>query len=175
QRCVDSVQLSTQSLRTFAYSRERNEIAIGSSDRNIYIVDSNTLILKSVIHDAHQNSVFSVAYSPDSSRLLSGGRDAMLKMWDVEDGFSQLHGLAAHWYTINSIAFHPKGHIFATASRDKTIKIWDTKGCELLKVIDTIRYGCHTRSVNSLFWSDFNCWLVSGSDDRSLMIWEILD
>ncbi len=173
QRCTDSLQLSTQSLRTFAWSEKRNELAVGSSDRSIYIVDSKTMALKTVIRDAHQNSVFSLAFAPEHDILVSGGRDARLKIWSAADGYGQISSCEAHWYTINAIAFHPRGHLFATASRDKTIKIWDTHSGALLKVIDTIRNGCHTRSVNTLFWSDFNYWLVSGSDDRSLMIWEI--
>jgi WD40 repeat protein len=173
QRCTDSLQLSTQSLRTFAYSERRNELAIGCSDRNIYIVDASTMTLKSVISDAHQNSVFCLAYAPAHDILASGGRDALLKTWDFAADYRQINSVAAHWYTINAIAFHPLGHLFATGSRDKTIKIWDTQSGELLKVIDAVRDGCHTRSVNVLFWSDFNHWLVSGSDDRSLMVWEI--
>ena len=173
QRCTDSLQLSAQSLRTFVYSPKRNEIAIGCSDRSIYIVDGESMSLKSVIRDAHQNSVFSLAYAPEREILVSGGRDALLRIWDAENDYQQLQSTAAHWYTINAIAFHPEGHLFATASRDKTIKIWDSASGALLKVIDTVKNGCHTRSVNALFWSDFNHWLVSGSDDRKLMIWEI--
>jgi WD40 repeat protein len=172
QRSVESIQLSNHSLRAFAFSKERNEIAIAASDRNIYILDVETLALKTVIESAHGNSVFSVAYSPDGAMLLSGGRDALLKAWDTRN-FQCISSEPAHWYTINAICFHPKGHLFATASRDKTIKIWDSATLKLLKVIDTVRYGCHINSVNALFWSDYNYWLVSCSDDRSLMVWEV--
>ncbi len=173
QRSVESIQLSNHSLRGMAFSKSRNEIAVAASDRNIYILDSISLSLKTVIESAHGNSVFSIAYSPDGKKLLSGGRDALLKIWNTEQNFACIANISAHWYTINTIIFHPEGHIFATGSRDKTIKIWDAQTHELLKVIDTIKYGCHINSINTLFWSDYNHWLISGSDDRSLMIWEI--
>ena len=173
QRTTESLQLSNQSLRCMAYSGVRNELAVGSSDRNIYILDANTLTLKTTIESAHNNSVFSLQYSPDGKHLLSSGRDALLRVWDLEQNFDMISSQAAHLYTINKIVFHPEGKIFATASRDKSIKIWDSTTFELLKVIDTLRSGCHVNSVNTLYWSPFNNWLISGSDDRSAMIWEI--
>ena len=173
QRVVESLQLSNQSLRCLAYSAARKELSVGSSDRNIYILDANTLGLKTTIESAHNNSVFSLQYSPDGKYLLSGGRDALLRVWNLEENFKMTSSQPAHLYTINKIVFHPEGKIFATASRDKSIKIWDSTTYELLKVIDTVRSGCHTHSVNALYWSPYNNWLISGSDDRSAMIWEI--
>lgn len=173
QRGEESIQLSNQSLRTLAYSKKRQELAIGASDRNIYILDSNTLEIKQVIENAHSNSVFSLSFSPEENFLMSGGRDAILNVWNSGNNYECLSKQPAHLYTINAIVFHPEGHIFATGSRDKTIKIWDSTTFKLLKVIDTIKYGCHINSINTLYWSAFNNWLISGSDDRTLMIWDI--
>ncbi len=171
-RTLESLQLTNQSLRSLAYAAERNEIAIGASDKCIYLLDAESLELKQKIEDAHDNSVFAVHYSPNEKLLFSGGRDAQLKVWDIENDFKNISTQPAHWYTINTIAFHPKGHIFATGSRDKTIKIWDAKTFKLLKVLDTLRDGCHVNSVNALLWLEDGT-LVSGSDDRSLILWEI--
>ena len=173
QRTMESLQLSNQSLRCMAYSVARNELAIGSSDRNIYILEADTLSLKTTIENAHINSVFSLQYSPNEKHLLSGGRDALLRVWDLEENMAMISSQPAHLYTINKIVFHPERKIFATASRDKSIKIWDSSTYELLKVIDTVRSGCHINSVNTLYWSPYNNWLISGSDDRSAMIWDI--
>ena len=193
-RSIESFQLSAKSLRCMDFSDERREFAIGASDGHIYFLDEK-LNLKNIIKNAHKNSVFSVKYALDSKYLLSGGRDALLKTWEIDkndkivtaseawqEGVSET---SAHLYTINAIAFHPNNpNIFATASRDKTIKIWqlmtskeinkiEIKEVKLLKVIDTIRSGGHLNSVNTLSWTPYNNWLISGSDDRSLMIWDV--
>jgi WD40 repeat protein len=178
KRTLESLQLSSKSLRSMDFSTSRNEFAVGASDGNIYILDKN-FDLKKIIK-AHKNSVFTVKYAPDGQYLLSGGRDAMLNMWDVASDFKNISSLPAHLYTLNDIAFHPTNPtLFATASRDKTIKIWhfnpqNTEGPTLLKVLDTIRYGSHINSVNSLLWSSYNNYLLSASDDRSIIVWEIL-
>jgi WD40 repeat protein len=175
-RSLDSLQLSRQSLRCLAYAPKRNELAVGSSDNSIYLLDADSLTLKHHLPDAHNNSVFSLHYTPDESYLLSGGRDALLKAWQLDKGEPQaISSQPAHWYTINSIAFHPSGKWFATGSRDKTIKIWDADNFQLLKVLDTVRSGCHVNSVNRLLWHDYHNYLISASDDRSMIVWDFTE
>jgi WD40 repeat protein len=171
-----SIQLSAKSLRCIAYAPGRDELAIGASDNSITFVDASTLLVKAVLPDAHQNSVFSLVYSPDETTLLSGSRDAFLRVWEVpaeRDGIpypsQRSPELAAHLFTINHICYAPDGSLVATASRDKTIKIWDAHTFELLKVLDTIRDGGHLNSVNKLMWLPGV--LVSVSDDRSAVVW----
>jgi WD40 repeat protein len=170
RKSLESIQLSTQALRTIAYCPTRKETAIGSSDGNIYILDQHKN-LQQTVYKAHQSSAFTLQYSLDGQFLLSGGRDAMLTVRHTNDYDTVVLAQPAHWFTINKIAFHPKGHLFATASRDKTVKIWETGTWKLLKVLDTIRYGCHIHSINNLLWIDNQ--LISASDDSSLMVWAI--
>ena len=172
-RSLESLQLSHAAIRCIDFAPERNELAVGCSDHNIYLLDASTLDVKHRIHKAHDNSVFSIRYSPDYTLLLSGGRDAHLKVWNLEQAPKLLSDQPAHWYTINDIVFHPNGHLFATASRDKTIRIWDAQDFRLLKTIETVREQGHVNSVNRLLWSTYNNWLISASDDRRIIVWEI--
>lgn len=173
QRAIESLQLTSKSLRQMACLPKKNELAVGASDGNIYIIDVLNFAIKNTIEGAHDNSVFAVEYSPDGKFLWSGGRDAHLKVWDVEQMLVPIFSEPAHWFTINAIVFSPDGKYVASGSRDKTIKIWDVENLKLLKVIDATRNGGHVNSVNTLLWSKYNNWLISGSDDRSLIVWEI--
>ena len=169
RRAHDSLHLSNQALRAIAISEPRNEMAVGASDGAIYFLDPGTLEIKNSLSNAHGNSVFTVAYSPDQRHLLSGGRDAMLRVWDLENGPALVSEQPAHWFTLNHLVFSPDGRYFATASRDKTIKIWDAATFQLLKVLETIRDQGHLDSVNRLLWTPD--YLISASDDRSLILW----
>ena len=165
---VESYHLSNQALRAIAYSADRQELAVGSSDGSIYLLNSENLALKKVLTRAHDNSVFSLAYTPGGLHLLSGGRDAMLRVWKTDD-FLPVSEQPAHWFTVNHIVFSPDGALFATASRDKTIKIWDAETFSLLKVLDVIRDNGHVNSVNRLLWLPDG--LISAGDDRRALIW----
>ncbi len=174
-RSLESYHLANQSLRCLDVCEKRNEIVAGGSDNAIYFLDAETLELRQVLRNAHQNSVFSVRYSPDALYLLSGGRDAHLNVWDLDQNFKKIYSQPAHWFTINSIVFHPEGHLFATGSRDKTIKVWDAENFELQKVLEGARDGGHFNSVNKLFWSKHRNLLISASDDRSMILWGMMN
>lgn len=172
-RTAESLQLTYQSLRCMDYHPGRHELAIGSSDHSIYLLDADTLKIRRHLSPAHENSVFAVRYSIDGRLLLSGGRDAHLKVWDLDKDGAVIVDEPAHWFTINDIVFSPEGRWFATASRDKTIKIWDAQSFRLLKVLEGVRDGGHFNSVNRLYWSVPDGKLVSASDDRSMILWNI--
>lgn len=162
----ESYQLSNKALRSIAYSAEQDLLAVGSSDGNIYLVQRSDLKLIKTIA-AHANSVFTVSWLNQEQLLASGGRDAMLNIQDKDE--QPLFKQPAHWYTINHIIQPANTNWMATASRDKTIKIWSSSNFELLKVLDTIRDGGHSNSVNQLLW--MNDHLVSCSDDRTIILW----
>ena len=172
-RAIESLELSRSSLRCMDYSSSRNELAIGASDHTIYLLDADSLAIKRKIPAAHENSVFCIKYAPDARYLLSGGRDAHLKAWSIADDFKLISSQPAHWYTINSISFHPEGHYFATGSRDKTLKIWDSNTLQLIKVLEGVRDSGHLNSVNKILWANYKQYLLSASDDRSMIIWRV--
>jgi WD40 repeat protein len=64
-----------------------------------------------------------VAYSPDGRRLVSGGADNLINLWDVETGKPALT-LHGHSAGVSAIAFAPDGDWFISASNDQTLRIW---------------------------------------------------
>ncbi|MFD2513783.1 WD40 repeat domain-containing protein [Pontibacter locisalis] len=166
------IRKSDQSVRCLAYNTFSDELAAGYSDNTVRVFDAGSLDLKYELK-SHTNSVFTVAYSPDGKLLLTGGRDAHLRVWEVEQEYKERGYLIAHMYTINHITYSPDGTHFATCSMDKSIKLWDAQTFKLLKVIDKVRNASHGTSVNKLFWSAHKNQLVSCSDDRTISVWDI--
>jgi WD40 repeat protein len=161
-----------KSARTMAIDAARGVMAVGYSDFfiRVFALDDFRLVRE---WQAHTNSVFALQFVPHSNFLISGSRDAKLKVWDAANGYGQVEEIAAHLYAINHIAFSPDGHYFATASMDKSIKLWNTQGLQLLKVIDKARHAGHGTSVNKLLWTSYQNQLISASDDKSISIWGI--
>ena len=166
------LRITDKSLRCLALHEERGELAVGSSDTLTRILDLDSLEMKFTLGDS-TNSVFSVAYSPDGTRLLTAGRDAQIRTWDVAAGYALAGTVPAHMYTINHLAFSPDGRYLASCSLDKSIKLWDAATLTLLRVLDRARAAGHGTSVNRLVWPGTENRLVSCSDDRSLAVWAV--
>jgi WD40 repeat protein len=166
------IKASDNSVRNIAINPVSNEFAVAYSDFSVKIFDLQDFSLKLVLNH-HANSVFSVCYSPDYQYLLSAGRDAHLKIWNVDNDYQMQQDIAAHLFAINDIKYSPDGTLFATCSMDKSIKVWDAERFKLLKVIDKARHAGHGTSINKLWWSKYENQLVAGSDDKRISVWKI--
>ncbi len=166
------LKVSEKSARCIAISPDGQDLAIGFSDHSIRVFERQSLQPKQLL-TGHSNSVFTLAYSPCGKYLLSGSRDAYLKAWEVHQDYALAHSIVAHMYALNHIAYHPSGAWFATASMDKSVKVWDAQQFKLLKVIDKARHAGHGTSVNKLLWTNFQDYIVSASDDRSVSVWAL--
>jgi WD40 repeat protein len=163
----ETLHLTNTSIRSI--HKKGDKILVGASDNHIYMLNKDLEIMD-VMENAHDNSVFAAVFYPNNNQIVSGGRDALLKLWNEDKRLVEEKN--AHWFTINDIKFSPDGTIFATASRDKTIRLWDSQKFKLIKELNHSRDGGHLNSVNRLLWLDNNT-LVSASDDRSIIIWTI--
>lgn len=165
------LKASDKSVRSLSFNENTGEIAAGFSDWTVSIFDVDSHDLKKRIK-AHDNSVFAVKYSPDNRYLLTGGRDAHLKVWDTQDQYRLIQDIPAHMFAINDIVFRLDGAYLATASMDKSVKLWDATTFRLIKVVDRARHAGHATSINKLLWMGADDLLVSASDDRMISVWE---
>jgi len=169
---IKKLDYSKHSARVIAINQSTNEFAVGYSDHKIRIFDLEKFAFKKEI-DAHANSVFALRYSPDGKFLLSGGRDAHLKVWNTGKDYSLEESIVAHMYALNDLVFSPNGKHFVSCSMDKTIKVWDYSTFSLIKVIDKSRHAGHGTSINKLIWSPYSNQLISCSDDRTISLWDL--
>jgi WD40 repeat protein len=56
-------------------------VAGGNGDITVYDADTLEILFQNV--NAHAGRVNDVAFSPDSSQIVSGGADGALKLWDL--------------------------------------------------------------------------------------------
>ena len=69
-------------------------------------------------------TLWSVVFSPDGKRALSGSDDTTVRVWDQDKGrVSRL--LEGHSGGVNSVAFSPDGSQVLSGSDDATVRLWD--------------------------------------------------
>lgn len=168
--CQTNFRLTDKKLRQVKIHPNLKQAAIACGNHQIAIIDLQSGL---PVHqfEAHTMSVNSICYSPDGRFLLSGSRDAWLKVWDIHQNYHLIYQVPAHNFAIYSIVYSSDGKLFATASRDKTIKIWNGENFSFMLRIDKDKFDGHINSVNKIIW--INDYLISAGDDRSIILWKV--
>jgi WD40 repeat protein len=165
--------LTPLKVRCVAFRPDKDEMVIGCGDGTIRVIHTETFEQLAKLEGHEKDfSVNCLTYTPNGKQLISGSRDARLNFWDLASGYELLYKIPAHNYAIYSIVFHPSKPIYATGSMDKTIRIWELGKMRPIRTID-LSNGGHKNSVNKLLWSNFNDYLISTGDDRSIKVWSI--
>ncbi len=99
--------------------------------------------------EAHKDSIFDIAVSPDRQRVATVSADKQVRLWDAST-WKPGPVLEAHTGYVLTAEFSPQGDRLATAGDDEMIKVWDL---ETKKQIHSFTDRLATLAVNDLIWS----------------------
>ena len=110
--------------------------------------------------------ILAVAFSPEGTRLASGGADNTVRLSDLT-GVQDSMTLQKHTGPTNVLTFSPDGKMLASGSTDKTVQLWDTTTGEPLATLTG-----HKNGIAALAFSPDGNTLVSGSTDGTIRFWQ---
>ena len=114
----------------------------------------------------HSDSVYSVAFSPNGQRIVTGSLDDTAKVWEVASG-QELFTLRGQGGGIWSVAFSPDGQRIVTGSGDHTAMVWEAASGRKLLTLKG-----HNACVESVAFSPDGQRIVTGSGDHTAMVWD---
>src|SRR5262249_17451565 len=114
----------------------------------------------------HKGLVNSVAFSPDSQRILTTGDDGIVRVWDAATG-AQLHDLPGGANRTLCAMYSPDGQRIASGGFDDHVRIWNAQTFE-----QVAQLGGHQEYVYSLAWRADSQQLLSCSGDHTVRIWD---
>ena len=118
-----------------------------------------------ILRSRTQGLVYSVSFSPDGTRIVSGSRDNSVRVWDAASG-ELLKVLGGHTDEVLSVSFSPDGTRIVSGE-DESVLVWDASSGELLKVLEG-----HDAPVTAVSFSPDGSRIVSGSYDKTVQVWD---
>jgi WD40 repeat protein/serine/threonine protein kinase len=133
------------------------------------VFDATTGKRTAVCH-GHRGDMWAFAFSPDGTRLVSGGEDRMARLWDAATG-ALLATCRGHTSKVLGVAFSPDGTRLVTTSSDATVRQWDAATGRQVEVL----YDRHSGEVTCAAYSPDGQWVASAVLDRSVRVWRATD
>ena len=122
-----------------------------------------TMAKVGIVFTGHQQTVRTVAWSPDGTMLASGADDTQLLLWG-NDG--TVHLTIAHPTSIRAIAWSPDSQRLVTGANNQVFFLNAKTGAPLLRAIRP-----HTGAIGSLAWATNGQQVVSGGADNLAVVW----
>lgn len=118
--------------------------------------------------EAHRDSIFALAFTPDGKTLSSAGYDRIIRLWTIGAETSKpARELRDHSDTVYALSIHPSGKLLASASADRSVKVWNIETGQRLYTI-----GDNTDWVYAVAWSPDGSRLAAAGVDKSLRVWK---
>jgi len=122
---------------------------------------------------SHPDGVYGVAFSPDGTRLATGGEDDAARVWDLTAGREQAAGQEQAWLRhsgrVYGVAFSPDGTRLATGSEDGPARVWDVRASRELT-----QFSHRTDTdVRAVAFSPDGTRLATGGHDGTARVWDL--
>ena len=104
---------------------DRNVLCVGTHKHTVEVWDisgnQGGKLLQ--VLTGHRDAVMSVGFSKNGSKIISGGMDNDMRLWETGTG-NNLGCYQGHTNMVTSVAFMPDDKHFLSGSRDHIVRVW---------------------------------------------------
>ncbi|XP_071941602.1 WD repeat-containing protein 37-like [Antedon mediterranea] len=134
----------------------------GDSENIIYVKTAQCVI------GEHTGVVIAADWIAGGKQIVTASWDRSANIYDVEKS-TTIQSLTGHDQDLTHCSTHPSQRLVVTSSTDTTFRLWDFRDRSIHSV--NVFQG-HTDAVTSASFAP-NDKVVSGSDDRSVKVWDL--
>ena len=168
-------------IRALAWRPDGAQLAIGASDASLYLweihADNADLAIRSKqtgsntdLHplEGHERDVLAMAFSPDGSRLASGGTAGVLHLWDAETG-ERIRTLTPSGPQVRGLAWGAGGQHLIAVGDNGLLQVWDaTSGARVSQATEELEGDLHDVAISASGKLFATC-----GNDASVRIWQL--
>jgi WD40 repeat protein/serine/threonine protein kinase len=122
-------------------------------------------LIDTLAHQLHSGPVFSVQYSGDGERILTGGADGMARSWDADSGAA----LGSIRHSTGVVAgLNPDSTVIITAGTDHNVRLWNASTHQPVG-----RPMAHQGFIFSARFSRDGRTLLTASADQTARLWDV--
>ncbi|MCG9128055.1 PD40 domain-containing protein [Candidatus Poribacteria bacterium] len=139
---------------------------IGRNGNSIHLWNLITEDFKEL--NGHIPDVQNIVFCPDGKTLASGGKDEVIRLWDVDSGELK-HTFAGHALSIDFLKYSYDGKMIVSYGGDNNICAWNVESGELLHIISDVEDG-----VSDLDLADDGETLATANSNGLIQTWNII-
>jgi hypothetical protein len=138
---------------------------IGIGVMTIFDLTSGNQVI--YVQDERNDVIESLAWSPDSQYVVTGGWASHLMVWDARSG-RPYYALEGHRGNVLAVAWSPDGKLIASASSDETVRIWEFDTGAERSVFEEV-----TNTPVGLMWSADSTRLRLMDEPSTIFTWNV--
>ncbi|XP_016976110.1 WD repeat-containing protein 5 [Drosophila rhopaloa] len=168
--CVQTLDGHGGIVFSCCFNPQSTLLASTSFDKTVRLWDVRTgRTLKTVT--AHQDPISSVDFNREGSLFVTSSFDGLVRLWDTST-CQVLKTLIDDDNTpVGHVKFSPNGRYILASTLNNTLRLWNYEKTKCLRV-----YRGHVNEaycLSSNFSITAGIWIVSGSEDETLCIWDL--
>jgi len=169
--------------------RKTRRLAVATNSEYVRVFDMENGAWQVLF--GHSDIVICLDVFEKDRLLVTGSKDATLRIWDTES-LRCLCVCVGHTEAVGAVGFAKRGNLestfFVSGSKDKTLKLWEirfTQASSSAKESNDIRNSisskarftqkAHEKDINSLAVSPDDKIVASGSQDKTIKLWNTQD
>ena len=165
---ITAIALSAP-VRGFPSSETPKTLACGGKDAKIHLLDVATGRELTTLTGS-TSTVTALSFSPNNKMLFSGEANGTVRVWDAHTG-EKIGDFAKSDNAITALAFSafsPRFRFLAIADEIGKIQLFDFARQSKIDKLTS-----HTRKITVLIFSENEPTLVSGSEDGTILLWDL--